>query len=62
MFYGEPSRKLKLVGVAGTVKTTIAALLYRMFREFGRKVSLYSTVCNYINDRKFLQVTLLPGQ
>lgn len=53
MFYGEPSRKLKLVGVTGTNgKTTIATLLYRMFREFGRKVGLLSTVCNYINDEE----------
>ena len=53
MFYGEPSRKLKLVGVTGTNgKTTIATLLYRMFREFGYKVGLLSTVCNYINDEE----------
>ena len=53
MFYGEPSRKLKLVGVTGTNgKTTIATLLYRMFREFGNKVGLLSTVCNYINDEE----------
>ena len=53
MFYGEPSRKLKLVGVTGTNgKTTVATLLYRMFREFGYKVGLLSTVCNYINDEE----------
>lgn len=53
MFYGEPSRKLKLVGVTGTNgKTTIATLLYRIFREFGHKVGLLSTVCNYINDEE----------
>ena len=53
MFYGEPSRKLKLVGVTGTNgKTTVATLLYRMFREFGHKVGLLSTVCNYINDEE----------
>lgn len=53
MFYGEPSRKLKLVGVTGTNgKTTIATLLYRMFCEFGHKVGLLSTVCNYINDEE----------
>lgn len=53
MFYGEPSRKLKLVGVTGTNgKTTIATLLYRMFRGFGHKVGLLSTVCNYINDEE----------
>ena len=36
MFYGDPSKKLKLVGVTGTNgKTTIATLLYNMFRKFG---------------------------
>lgn len=50
-FYGDPSRKLKLVGVTGTNgKTTIATLLYRAFRKMGHKVGLLSTVCNYIND------------
>ena len=53
-FYGDPSHKLKLVGVTGTNgKTTIATLLYRMFREFGYKVGLLSTVCNYINDEEY---------
>ena len=48
-FYGDPSRKLKLVGVTGTNgKTTIATLLYKMFRKFGHKCGLLSTVCNYI--------------
>jgi UDP-N-acetylmuramoyl-L-alanyl-D-glutamate--2,6-diaminopimelate ligase len=51
MFYGDPSKKLKLVGVTGTNgKTTIATLLYNMFRKFGYKVGLLSTVCNYIDD------------
>ena len=48
-FYGEPSKKLKLVGVTGTNgKTTIATLLYNMFRQFGHRCGLLSTVCNYI--------------
>ena len=48
-FFGDPSRKLKLVGVTGTNgKTTIATLLYNMFRQFGHKCGLLSTVCNYI--------------
>ena len=52
LFYGDPSHKLKLVGVTGTNgKTTIATLLYNMFREFGYKVGLLSTVCNYIDDK-----------
>ncbi len=51
VFYGEPSTKLKLVGVTGTNgKTTIATLLYNMFRKFGHRCGLLSTVCNYIED------------
>ena len=51
-FYGDPSSKLELVGVTGTNgKTTIATLLYKMFRAFGYKVGLLSTVCNYIDDK-----------
>ena len=51
IFYGDPSRKLKLVGVTGTNgKTTIATLLYNMFRKLGYKCGLLSTVCNYIED------------
>ncbi|MBO7601888.1 MAG: UDP-N-acetylmuramoyl-L-alanyl-D-glutamate--2,6-diaminopimelate ligase [Bacteroidaceae bacterium] len=50
-FYGSPTDKLKLVGVTGTNgKTTIATLLYKIFRHFGYKVGLLSTVCNYIDD------------
>ena len=49
-FYGDPTSKLELVGVTGTNgKTTIATLLYNMFRKFGHKVGLLSTVCNYID-------------
>lgn len=49
-FYGNPSEKLKLVGVTGTNgKTTIATLLYELFREMGHKCGLLSTVCNYID-------------
>ena len=50
-FYGFPSKKVKLVGVTGTNgKTTIATLLYNMFRRMGHKCGLLSTVCNYIED------------
>ena len=53
MFYGEPSRKLRLIGATGTNgKTTIATLLYKLFRELGYKVGLLSTVCNYIDDKE----------
>ena len=48
-FYGNPTRKLRLVGVTGTNgKTTIATLLYNMFRKMGHKCGLLSTVCNYV--------------
>ena len=48
-FNGDPTSKLKLVGVTGTNgKTTIATLLYNMFRKLGYKCGLLSTVCNYI--------------
>ena len=51
-FYGNPSTKLTLVGVTGTNgKTTIATLLYNMFRTMGHKCGLLSTVCNYIEDK-----------
>ena len=50
-FHGNPSTKLKLVGVTGTNgKTTIATLLYNMFLKMGHKCGLLSTVCNYIVD------------
>ena len=49
-WYDNPSEKLILVGVTGTNgKTTIATLLYNMFRKMGHKVGLISTVCNYID-------------
>lgn len=51
-FYGDPTSKLELVGVTGTNgKTTIATLLYNIFRYFGYKTGLLSTVCNYIDDQ-----------
>ena len=50
-FYGDPTSKMKLVGVTGTNgKTTIATVLYEMFRYMGHKAGLLSTVCNYIDD------------
>ena len=50
-WYDHPSEELILVGVTGTNgKTTTATLLYEMFRMFGYKVGLLSTVCNYIDD------------
>lgn len=49
IFQGDPTSKIKLVGVTGTNgKTTIATLLYNMYRKLGFKCGLLSTVCNYI--------------
>ena len=49
-FYDRPSSKLKLVGVTGTNgKTTVATLLYQLFRDLGYKCGLLSTVENQIN-------------
>lgn len=49
-WHGNPSERLVLVGVTGTNgKTTIATLLYEMFRRMGHKAGLLSTVCNYID-------------
>ena len=50
-WFGEPSKKLTLVGVTGTNgKTTIATLLYKLVRALGHKAGLLSTVVNYIED------------
>jgi len=51
--YGNPSKKLKIVGVTGTNgKTTTATLLYKVATELGYKAGLVSTVENIIADKK----------
>jgi UDP-N-acetylmuramoyl-L-alanyl-D-glutamate--2,6-diaminopimelate ligase len=53
-FYDNPSSNLKLVGVTGTNgKTTIATLLYNLFRDLGYKCGLLSTVENQVNGKVF---------
>lgn len=55
-FYDYPSSKLKVVAITGTNgKTTVATLLFRLFRSFGHNVGLLSTVQNQIND------TIIPS-
>ncbi len=50
-FYGHPSRRLQLVGVTGTNgKTTIATLLFGLFRALGHSCGLLSTVHNRIDE------------
>lgn len=51
-FHGNPSDKLKLVGVTGTNgKTTTVTLLYKLFRSLGYHAGMLSTVENVINDK-----------
>ncbi len=51
-FFGQPSEKMKVVGVTGTNgKTTIATLLYKLFTSLGYKCGLLSTVENHIGDK-----------
>lgn len=48
-FYGEPSKKIKVVGVTGTNgKTTVATLLHKLFMELGHPSGLLSTVTDRI--------------
>ena len=55
-FYGEPSKKVKLVGVTGTNgKTTIATLLFKLFTKLGYDCGLISTVQNQIGE------TIIPA-
>lgn len=50
-FYDNPSRKLKVIGITGTNgKTTIVTLLSELFKVFGIKVGLLSTIENSIGD------------
>ncbi|MGK6350820.1 UDP-N-acetylmuramoyl-L-alanyl-D-glutamate--2,6-diaminopimelate ligase [Parapedobacter sp. DT-150] len=51
-YFGNPSKRLRLVGVTGTNgKTTIATLLYKLFRKLGYEAGLLSTVQNMVGDR-----------
>lgn len=60
-FYENPSSKLSLVGVTGTNgKTTIASLLYQLFKKAGHKVGLISTVKILVDDTKFKATHTTP--
>ncbi len=51
-YYGNPSEKLKLIGITGTNgKTTTVTLLFQLFRTLGYPAGLISTVVNQINDQ-----------
>lgn len=60
--HGHPSRQLTVVGVTGTNgKTTIATLLFRLFRALGYRCGLLSTVCNYIEDEAISATHTTPS-
>lgn len=60
-FYGEPSRKLHLVGVTGTNgKTTIATLLYKLARKMGYRAGLISTVVYYVDEKEYPSTHTTP--
>jgi UDP-N-acetylmuramoyl-L-alanyl-D-glutamate--2,6-diaminopimelate ligase len=53
-YFGKPSDRLKLIGITGTNgKTTVATLLYELFRKAGYATGLISTVKIMINDEEF---------
>ena len=60
-FYDNPSQKLQLVGVTGTNgKTTIASLLYQMFKKAGHKVGLLSTVKIMVDEKEYKATHTTP--
>ena len=60
-FYGNPSENLKLVGVTGTNgKTTVASLLYQLFKKAGYKVGLLSTVKIMVDNKEFKATHTTP--
>ena len=62
-WYDNPSSQLKLVGVTGTNgKTTTATLLYELMRLKGFKTGLFSTVCNYVDERPVAATQTTPDQ
>jgi len=60
-FYNNPSKILSLVGVTGTNgKTTIASLLYQLFKKAGYKVGLLSTVKILVDETEFKATHTTP--
>jgi UDP-N-acetylmuramoyl-L-alanyl-D-glutamate--2,6-diaminopimelate ligase len=60
-YFGDPSQKLKLVGITGTNgKTTIASLLYQLFKKAGFKVGLLSTVKILVDDTEYKATHTTP--
>ena len=60
-YFGDPSEKLKLVGITGTNgKTTIASLLYQLFKKAGFKVGLLSTVKILVDEEEYKATHTTP--
>ena len=60
-YFGNPSEKLKLVGITGTNgKTTIASLLFQLFKKAGFKVGLLSTVKILVDDQEYKATHTTP--
>ena len=60
-YFGDPSQNLKLVGITGTNgKTTIASLLYQLFKKAGYKVGLLSTVKILVDDVEYKATHTTP--
>jgi UDP-N-acetylmuramoyl-L-alanyl-D-glutamate--2,6-diaminopimelate ligase len=60
-FYGNPSSKIKLVGVTGTNgKTTVATLLFKLFTSLGYRCGMLSTVVNKIVDKDIIATHTTP--
>ncbi len=60
-YYKNPSANLKLVGITGTNgKTTIASLLYQLFKKAGFKVGLISTVKIMVDDVEYKATHTTP--
>ncbi|MDG2433998.1 UDP-N-acetylmuramoyl-L-alanyl-D-glutamate--2,6-diaminopimelate ligase, partial [Flavobacterium sp.] len=60
-YFGNPSSKLKLVGITGTNgKTTIASLLYQLFKKAGYKVGLLSTVKIMVDEVEYKATHTTP--
>jgi len=61
-FYGNPSSKLKLIGITGTNgKTTVATLLYKLFQNAGYKSGLLSTVKIMVDTKQFEATHTTPN-
>lgn len=60
-FYNNPSKDLKLVGITGTNgKTTVASLLYQLFKKAGFKVGLLSTVKILVDEKEYKATHTTP--